>query len=378
MNGVPSFAVVIPFFNEERNVSIVCHELRNLLEGGLAHGEVILIDDGSSDGTGATLDEVAQSWPACRVFHLTENQGQSAALLFGFSKTTAPIIVTMDGDGQNDANEIPKLLARLQDADMVVGARMERQDSWMRRKISRIANRVRSKWLGDGVSDAGCALKVFRREVVGAFIPIRTLYSFIPSLAVAAGFRVVEEPVRHRRRQHGDSKYSVRSFLILPIIDSVGLKWFRSRHCQPVGRHLRGEDPQTAPFADNHSRLVVHRWLPPAALGLALILIALLLSRPRKSLEGPSSRKINLSQAERIALQHVPRGRLGAEGLWTESGRLIWTIDVESPSTSDIHEISIDAMNGQVIAARTESAEEEALEVAVANHRFDPKQLLPR
>lgn len=378
MNGAQSVAIVVPFFDEEMNVGLVCSELRTLFDHELRGGEAILIDDGSSDNTGAGLDEIARTWPECRVFHLEQNQGQSAALLFGFSKTTAPIIVTMDGDGQNDANDIPKLLARLQDADMVVGARMERQDSWMRRKISHIANRVRSQWLGDGVSDAGCALKVFRREVVSAFIPIRTLYSFMPSLAVAAGFRVVEEPVRHRRRQHGDSKYSVRSFLILPIIDFVGLKWFRSRRCHPVGRHLRGEDPQTALFADNLSRLVVHRWLPPAALGLALILVAILLSLPRKSLEGPSSRKINLSQAERIALQHVPRGRLGVEGLWTESGRLVWTIDVESPSKSDIHEISIDAMNGQVIAVHTESAEEEALEVAVANHRLDLKQLLPR
>ena len=115
----------------------------------------------------------------------------------------------------------------------------------MRRKISRIANRVRSEWLGDGVSDAGCALKVFRREVVGAFIPIRTLYSFMPSLAVAAGFRVVEVPVKHRARARGDSKYSVRSFLVLPIVDCIGLRWFRSRRCQPRPSRPSQEDRGT-------------------------------------------------------------------------------------------------------------------------------------
>ena len=105
----PSFAVVVPFFNEERNVGVVCGELRGLLEGGLGNGEVVLVNDGSTDATGARLDEIARSWPACRVFHLPGNRGQSAALLFGFSKTVAPILVTMDGDGQNDPNDIPKI-----------------------------------------------------------------------------------------------------------------------------------------------------------------------------------------------------------------------------------------------------------------------------
>lgn len=378
MNGEPSFAVVVPFFDEEGNVGTVCSELRRFLEGGFADAEVILVNDGSNDWTGATLNEIALNWPACRVFHLEGNRGQSAALLFGFGQTTAPVLVTMDGDGQNDPNDIPRLLHLLSDADMVVGSRVNRQDSWIRRKISRVANFYRAKWLGDGVSDAGCALKVFRREVVSAFIPIRTLYSFMPALAVAAGYRVLEEPVHHRSRRHGVSKYSAWGFLVFPVIDFIGLNWFRFRRCQAAGRHLPDSDLPTAPFGETLSRIVVHRWLQPAALGLALILVALLLSLPRKSLEGPSSRKINLSQAERIALQYYRKGRLGAEELRTESGRLIWTIDVESPSTSDIHEISIDAMNGHVIAVRTESAEEEALEVAVANHRLDPEKFLLR
>ncbi len=378
MAGETCFAVIIPFFNEGENVGVVCREVRSVLELRLAGGEAIFIDDGSSDDTGARLDEIAREWPASRVFHLQGNQGQSAALLFGFGQTTAPILVTMDGDGQNDPNDIPRLLQLLSDADMVVGARVNRQDSWIRRKISRVANFYRAKWLGDGVSDAGCALKVFRREVVSAFIPIRTLYSFMPALAVAAGYRVLEEPVHHRSRRHGSSKYSAWSFLVLPIIDFIGLNWFRSRRCQPAGRHLPDGDFPTAPFGETLSRIVVHRWLQPAALGLALILVALLLSLPRKSLEGPSSRKINLSQAERIALQHFRKGRLGAEELRTESGRLIWTIDVESPSTPDIHEISIDAMNGQVIDVRAESPEEEAFEVAIANHRSDSKRYLLR
>ena len=377
MIGNPSFAVVVPFFNEEGNAGIVCRELRSLLEAELPDGEVILIDDGSSDRTGANLDEIARNWTACSVFHLEENRGQSAALLFGFSKTTAPVVVTMDGDGQNDPHDIPKLLARLEEADMVVGARMERQDSWMRRKISRIANRVRSTWLGDGVSDAGCALKVFRREVVSAFIPIRTLYSFMPSLAVAAGFRVVEEPVKHRRRQHGDSKYSVRSFLILPIIDCLGLRWFRARRCQPLAVHRANEYPQTIFVGDALFRRALRRWLGIASLGLVPALIGLLVMLPRGNIERPAAHKISLPQAEQIALFQVPKGQLGDEELHRANGRLTWTIDVHPPGQSDVREISIDALNGEVLAVRTETAKEEALELADEGDSFPPPHSRP-
>lgn len=243
MNAAPSFAVVVPFFNEGENVGAVCEELKLVLAADYPDAEVILIDDGSTDETAQVLDDFAHGWPAVRVHHLRMNRGQSGALLFGFKQTNAPVFVTMDGDGQNDPRDIPKLLARLVDADMVVGVRVERKDSWARRKISRIANRFRSRWLGDGVSDSGCALKVFRREVVNSFIPIRTLYSFMPAFAVAAGFRVQEEPVQHRARVHGDSRYSVASFLFLPIVDFLGVKWFGARRCpvQPL-------TPAAAPF----------------------------------------------------------------------------------------------------------------------------------
>ncbi|MEO6970522.1 MAG: glycosyltransferase [Chthoniobacterales bacterium] len=368
MNREASFAVVVPFFNEERNAGIVCRELRSLLEAELPDGEVILIDDGSSDRTGANLDEIARNWTACRVFHLEKNQGQSAALLFGFSKTTAPVIVTMDGDGQNDPHDIPKLIARLEGADMVVGARVERQDSWMRRRISHIANRVRSTWLGDGLSDAGCALKVFRREVVSAFIPIRTLYSFMPSLAVAAGFRVVEVPVAHRQRRHGSSRYSVGSFLILPIVDFIGLRWFRSRRCHLPAEPRPSESPIPASLGEELYRRASRRWARTAFFGLALVLVGSFIMLSWKNTDGPVAGKISLPRAERIALLQVPKGQLGNEELHMANGQLLWTIDVQPPGESDMSEVNIDARNGKVVVVRSESPEEEALELAVDNH----------
>ena len=123
------------------------------------------------------------------------------------------IIVTLDGDGQNDPADIPKLLAELSFCDMAAGVRARRQDSWLRLAMSRLANGIRSKLLGDGLRDTGCALKAFRQEVVGSFIPIRTLYSFMGAMAVAGGFTLRQVEVAHRPRTRGVSK--VRFFRIL-------------------------------------------------------------------------------------------------------------------------------------------------------------------
>jgi hypothetical protein len=141
----------------------------------------------------------------------------------------------MDGDGQNVPADVPRLLARLAAADMVVGVRVDRADAFVRRAVSRLANRIRARVLRDGVRDTGCALKAFRREVAAEFIPIASLYSFMPALAVAAGFRVVEEPVRHRPRRRGASKYGLRIFLWRPALDMLGVWWFASRRVPSFG-----------------------------------------------------------------------------------------------------------------------------------------------
>ena len=128
--------------------------------------EGIFVNDGSRDATGRRLDEVAKSWPEAKTFHFLSNHGQAAALFFGMKQAAGEILVTLDGDGQNDPADIPRLLAALEDRDMVAGVRARRQDSWLRLAMSRLANSVRSKLLGDGLRDTGCALKAFRCEVV--------------------------------------------------------------------------------------------------------------------------------------------------------------------------------------------------------------------
>ena len=223
------YAIVIPFHNEEANCRVVLEELRPVLDALPDTSEVLAIDDGSKDKTLATLREIAATWPALRVVQLATNSGQAAALYTGMQLARAPVIITMDGDGQNVATDIPLLISKLSEADMVAGIRAERNDSWLRRQMSLFANSIRGRLLADGMRDSGCALKAFKREVVSSFLPMRTLYSFMPALAVAAGFRVVQVPVQHRARERGTSHYGLGVMLWRPALDMLGLWWWRQR-----------------------------------------------------------------------------------------------------------------------------------------------------
>lgn len=235
-------SIVIPFFNEEEAAPALLAELRPVMDS-IGDAEVLLIDDGSRDGTGRVLDEAAAAWPAVRVFHFAKNHGQGAALFFGIHQARGDAIALLDGDGQNDPADIPALFAALDGVDFVTGYRANRRDSTLRRWMSRLANVVRSRVLRDRVRDTGCGLKVFRREVRESLIPLRTLYSFIPAMVRAAGFRIAERPVTHRPRTRGVSKYGLWVMLWRPLLDMLGMAWFvRRRGSSPVRIALRGEE----------------------------------------------------------------------------------------------------------------------------------------
>jgi dolichol-phosphate mannosyltransferase len=225
----PALSVVIPFHDEEASARFVVEELETELDRLGKSFEIIAVDDGSADRTREVLDALAREDARVRVLHGSHNQGQAAALFWGLREARAPIVVTMDGDGQNDPAGIARLLEGLTDADMVVGIRAHRQDSWSRRSMSRLANAVRGRLLGDRLHDSGCALKVMRREVIESFLPIRTLYSFMPAFALAAGFRLAEREIPHRERRGGASSYGLRQFLWRPLLDLWGVWWFRRR-----------------------------------------------------------------------------------------------------------------------------------------------------
>jgi dolichol-phosphate mannosyltransferase len=236
--GTPSVAlsVVIPFFNEEAVAYEVVDELGRQLAAGGSPWEAILVDDGSTDRTGAELERARARWPQCRRLRLPENRGQGAALYAGIRAASAPTIAMMDGDGQNVPADLGALVALLDRADLVVGVRRDRHDSPLRRGLSRLANAVRGRMLRDGVSDAGCALKVFRREVATAFWPVPMLNPFMPALAAAAGFRVLEHPVGHRARAGGRSKYGLRVMLYRPCFDLLAIWWLLRRRRRPGAR----------------------------------------------------------------------------------------------------------------------------------------------
>ena len=225
----PVYSVVVPFYNEAENAPVLLAEIERAMQSLGEPWELLMVDDGSRDATGEILAAAAAAHPNYRYLHLPRNRGQAAALDGGLHRARGRILVTLDGDGQNDPADIPALVARLDSADMVVGIRAGRRDSWLRRAMSKLANAIRGRLLDDRMRDSGCALKVFRREVVDALLPLKTLYSFMPALARAGGFRLAELPVHHRPRQGGQSSYGFVAFLWKPAVDLLGVWWFRKR-----------------------------------------------------------------------------------------------------------------------------------------------------
>jgi dolichol-phosphate mannosyltransferase len=231
----PHYSIVIPVYNEEEVVADLLNEINRFADTWSQNYELLLVDDGSADRTAEIIATRFANWPQGRLIRLNRNCGQAAALLCGMKSARGQIIVLLDGDGQNDPYDIPKLLAPLIEVDMAVGIRVNRRDSYLRKAMSRVANAARSRILRDGVADSGCGIKALHRRVVEAFIPMRTLYSFIPALAVSAGFTIRQVPVNHRPRSGGKSKYGVRQFLWRPLLDMFGVWWFTRRRC-PLAR----------------------------------------------------------------------------------------------------------------------------------------------
>lgn len=222
--SAPDFSIVIPLYNEEENLPILQREIRDALAG--LDYELILVDDGSTDGT---VKAVSPS-PEVRLLQFVKNAGQSAAMLAGMRAAAGRVIVLLDGDLQNDPRDIPLLLAKIErGADLVCGYRAKRKDTVVKKLTSRIANFVRSRFVGDGVKDTGCTLKAMRRECVAAIVPFKGLHRFLPALIKNAGYKIVEVPVNHRPRQFGVSKYGFGNRAIRATADMFGVRWLQSR-----------------------------------------------------------------------------------------------------------------------------------------------------
>jgi glycosyltransferase involved in cell wall biosynthesis len=231
-DSVPALSVVAPLYNEAQNVRPLVEWILQALESYTGSYEIILVDDGSRDGTWGEVRTAAVD-PRVRGLRLGANVGQTAAMMAGFDHARGEVIVSLDGDLQNDPRDIPALVAKLDEGyDLVCGWRQRRQDKLLLRKVpSWLANRLIKRLTGVPITDNGCSLKAYRRDLLQRISLYAEQHRFIPALSASAGARITEMPVRHHARRFGESKYGISRTLKV-LVDLITLKMittFRSR-----------------------------------------------------------------------------------------------------------------------------------------------------
>ncbi len=222
-------SVIAPVYNEEENVSLFIKKVEDALKKDFTSYEIILINDGSTDGSKEIMNREASQNGHVKVYHFTKNNGQTAALAAGFEKCTGDIVVTMDSDMQTDPEDIYTLLPYLDKYDMVNGRRATREDGIKKKLSSMIGNGMRNLITGDDIQDTGCPLKLFKKEVAKSYKLFEGMHRFLPTLARLNGFNVVEVPVRHYDREFGVSKYGVWNRMFKGLKDAFAVRWMKSR-----------------------------------------------------------------------------------------------------------------------------------------------------
>ncbi len=235
MSTFRSLSVVVPVYNEHESLDVLMEELVPVLDGLGLTAQIIFVDDGSSDGSLGVLNRLAEADPRVTVVVLRRNFGKGAALMAGFRQVTGDVVITMDADLQDDPAEIPALVADLEaGADLVSGWKADRRDPITKRLASKVFNGVTARFSGLRLHDLNCGLKGYRAEVVRTLSISGDLYRYIPVMAAADGYNVVERAVNHRPRRFGRSKYGleryVRGFLDLLTIMFIGRFRWRPMH----------------------------------------------------------------------------------------------------------------------------------------------------
>ena len=227
-------SVVVPVRDEADNIEPLINEIRGALGGRISY-EIIYVDDGSTDRTAEVLQDVADRVPELRWLHHAESIGQSGAVLNGVLAARGRLIATLDGDGQNDPADIPRMLDALNQAggparvQAVTGVRTRRQDTIAKRWGSRIANAVRRRCLGDDAPDSGCGIRLITREAFLRLPYFDHLHRFVPALLHREGYKLITLPVNHRPRRRGRSKYGTWDRLRVGIVDLFGVMWLMKR-----------------------------------------------------------------------------------------------------------------------------------------------------
>jgi glycosyltransferase involved in cell wall biosynthesis len=223
-------SVVIPIYNERDNLEPLLNELEETLRQVGRPFEVICVDDRSTDDSLQILQRLKGDRPWLRVIRHNINSGESAGEATGFRHARGELIVTMDGDQQNDPADIPMMLEAMEaDVAAVCGVRRIREDDWVRRASSRIANRFRNAVTGDRILDAGCTFRILRRSALGEVLVFNGMHRFLPTILRLQGYRVVELLVNHRPRTRGKSKYGVGNRAWRGLVDCLAMRWYRAR-----------------------------------------------------------------------------------------------------------------------------------------------------
>ncbi len=232
-------SIVVPVFNERDNLALLVREIVAVMDDRGLNYELILVDDGSTDGSAAEYEGLCREYPLLKVVELRRNFGQTAAMAAGFDHARGDVMIPLDGDLQNDPADIPRLLAKLDEGfDVVSGWRRVRHDTWLtRRAPSGVANKLISLITGVKLHDYGCTLKAYRREIIEHLHLYGEMHRFIPALATWSGCRVAEIEVNHRPRTRGKTKYGLgRIFKVL--LDLTTIKFLGSFSTKPL--HIFG------------------------------------------------------------------------------------------------------------------------------------------
>jgi len=227
----PDLSIVFPVFNEEENVPILLEEIAAAMRGQPWSYEIVAVDDGSRDRSLEVLRQSRAKYPNLRVLAFEKNSGQTAALDAAWRAARGTYVVSLDADLQNDPADIPTMMRRLEEdnADMVIGVRVNRQDTWARKVQSRIGNGVRNWITGDRITDTGCSLKLVKREAIERVSLYTGMHRFLPTLVRMRGYEVIEMPVNHRARRFGVSKYGAMNRAMRGLVDCLAVRWMSKR-----------------------------------------------------------------------------------------------------------------------------------------------------
>jgi len=223
----PDISIVVPVYNEVDNIEPLSHAIIKTMQG--RNYEVVFVDDGSTDGSTQKLREWCAQRTNFRTVHFKKNAGQTAAMDAGFRHAAGKYVVSMDADMQNDPADIPKLIEKLNTFDMVCGWRQKRNDPWIKRISSKVANYIRNKLSKEDIRDTGCSLKAYRRDCLDHIKLYNGMHRFLPTLFKMEGFTVTEIVVNHYPRKFGKSKYGISNRAFRAFVDLLVVRWMKKR-----------------------------------------------------------------------------------------------------------------------------------------------------